>query len=77
MSNEAEGTKVADAKKVRIGAGAGALISGRLGGKKSAGAGAVVGGGAGTTRVLTTAGDEVELQAGRRSKSLWFDRSYS
>ncbi len=64
VSYEAEGTKADDAKKVGIGAGAGALIGGLLGGKKGAGVGAVIGGGAGTTMVLTTAGDEVELRAG-------------
>lgn len=64
VSYEAEGTKADDAKKVGIGAGAGALIGGLLGGKKGAGAGALIGGGAGTTMVLTTAGDEVELRSG-------------
>lgn len=64
MSYEAEGTKADDTKKVGIGAGAGALIGGLLGGKKGAGAGALIGGGAGTTMVLTTAGDEVELRSG-------------
>ena len=64
VSYEAEGTKADDAKKVGIGAGAGALIGRLLGGKKGAGAGALIGGGAGTTMVLTTAGDEVELRSG-------------
>ena len=64
VSYEAEGTKADDTKKVGIGAGAGALIGGLLGGKKGAGAGALIGGGAGTTMVLTTAGDEVELRSG-------------
>ena len=64
VSYEAEGTKADDAKKVGIGAGAGALIGGLLGGKGGAGTGAVVGGGAGTAMVLTTGGDEVELRPG-------------
>ena len=64
VRHEAEATKTDDAKKIGIGAGAGAVIGGLLGGKKGAGTGAIVGGGAGTAMVLTTAGDEVQLQAG-------------
>ena len=64
VSYQAEGTKAEDAKKIGIGAGAGAVIGGLLGGKKGAGTGAVIGGGAGTAMVLTTAGDEVELRPG-------------
>ena len=59
LSYRADSTKTEDAKKIGIGAGAGALIGGLLGGKK--GAGAAIGGGAGTAMVLTTAGNEVEL----------------
>lgn len=64
VSYRASSTKTDDAKKIGIGAGAGAVIGGLLGGKKGAGAGAAIGGGAGTAMVLTTAGDEVELPAG-------------
>ena len=64
VRHEAEATKTDDAKKIGIGAGAGAVIGGLIGGKKGAGTGAIVGGGAGTAMVLTTAGDEVQLQAG-------------
>ena len=53
-------------KKIGIGAGAGALVGGLLGGKKGAGLGTVVGGGAGTTMVLTGGGDEVELGVGHK-----------
>ena len=64
IRHEAQATKTDDAKKIGIGAGAGAVIGGLLGGKKGAGTGAVIGGGAGTAMVLTTAGDEVRLQPG-------------
>ena len=64
VSYQAKGTKTRDAKKIGIGAGAGAVIGGLLGGKKGAGTGAVIGGGAGTAMVLTTAGNEVELRPG-------------
>ena len=49
---EAKSTRREDAKKIGIGAGAGAVIGGLLGG------------GAGTAMVLTTAGQEVELRPG-------------
>ena len=64
VSYQAKGSRSSDAKKIGIGAGAGAVIGGLLGGKKGAGAGAAIGGGAGTAMVLTTAGDEVKLRAG-------------
>ena len=64
VSYRANSTKTGDAKTIGIGAGAGTVIGGLLGGRKGAGAGAAIGGGAGTAMVLTTAGDEVELPAG-------------
>ncbi len=57
-------TKKDDAKKVGIGAGAGAIIGAIIGGKKGAAVGAVVGGGAGATHVLLTAGKDIELPRG-------------
>ncbi|MFQ5929076.1 MAG: hypothetical protein ACE5MK_05215 [Acidobacteriota bacterium] len=59
----AEGTKGRDAKVIGGATGVGAVIGGILGGKKGAAIGAAVGGGAGTARVLTTKGREVEFQA--------------
>ncbi|MDA2936889.1 hypothetical protein MYX75_01320 [Acidobacteria bacterium AH-259-A15] len=59
----AEGTKGRDAKVIGGATGVGALIGGILGGKKGAAIGAAVGGGAGTAKVLTTKGKEVEFQA--------------
>jgi len=64
VSYRAESTKTEDAKTIGIGAGAGAVIGGLLGGKKGAGAGAVIGGGTGTAMVLTTTGNEVTLRPG-------------
>lgn len=61
---EAEATKAEDAKKIGIGAGAGALIGTIAGGKKGAAIGTAVGGGAGTGAVLATRGDEVTIPAG-------------
>ena len=61
---DAEGSRTGDAKKIGLGAGAGALIGGLLGGGKGARAGAAIGGGAGTAMVLTTAGEEGELRPG-------------
>ena len=61
VSYTADSTRTEDAKKIGIGAGAGALIGGLLGGK---GTGAAIGGGAGTAMVLTTAGEEVRLRPG-------------
>ena len=61
---EAEATKGEDAKKVGIGAGAGAVIGAIAGGKKGALIGTAVGGGAGTGYVLSTRGKEVQLAKG-------------
>jgi hypothetical protein len=70
---EAHHTKKKDAKKIGIGAAAGALIGGIAGGGKGAAIGAGVGGGAGTAVVLSTRGDpatvpgETELSFSLRS----------
>jgi hypothetical protein len=64
IAREAKPTKGEDAKKVGIGAGAGALIGAIAGGKKGALVGGAVGAGAGTGVVLATRGDEVRLPAG-------------
>ena len=64
VSYEAEGTKTDDAKKIGIGAGAGAVIGGLFGGGRGARTGAAIGGGAGTAVVLTSGGDEIELRTG-------------
>ncbi len=61
---EAAGTKQKDAEKIGIGAAAGALIGGLMGGGGGAAKGALIGGGAGTAAVLTTRGDEVHLAQG-------------
>ena len=61
---EAESTKKSDAKKIGIGAGAGAIIGGIIGGGKGAATGAAVGGGAGTAMVLTSEGKPVALADG-------------
>ncbi len=60
----AESTKKSDAKKIGIGAGAGAIIGGIIGGGKGAATGAVVGGGAGTAMVLTSEGKPIALGNG-------------
>jgi hypothetical protein len=64
ISRQADSTKGDDAKKVGIGAGAGALIGAIAGGGKGAAIGGAVGAGAGTGVVMATRGDEVELPAG-------------
>jgi hypothetical protein len=64
IAREAKPTKGEDAKKVGIGAGAGALVGALAGGKKGALVGGAVGAGAGTGVVLATRGDEVRLPAG-------------
>ncbi len=59
---QAEGTKGRDATVIGGAAGVGALVGGIIGGKKGAAVGAAVGGGAGTAQVLTSTGEEVELE---------------
>jgi hypothetical protein len=60
---EAQPSKGEDAKKVGIGAGAGAVIGAIIGGKKGAAIGGAVGAATGGAVVLATSGDEVELPA--------------
>jgi hypothetical protein len=64
IAREAKDTKGSDAKKIGIGAGAGALVGAIAGGGKGAAIGAAVGGGAGTGVVMATRGEEVRLPAG-------------
>jgi hypothetical protein len=64
VSRQAAATKANDAKKIGIGAGAGALIGAVAGGGQGAAIGAAVGGGAGTGVVMATRGDEVRLGPG-------------
>lgn len=64
ITREAAGTKKDDAKKIAIGAGAGAVIGAIAGGKKGAAIGTGVGAGGGTATVLATRGDEVSLPRG-------------
>jgi hypothetical protein len=64
IAHEAQATKKEDAKKVAIGAGAGAAIGAILGGGSGAAKGAAIGGGAGTGAVLATRGDEVRRGVG-------------
>jgi hypothetical protein len=66
VSRQAESTKKEDAKKVGIGAGAGALIGAIAGGGKGAAIGTAVGGGAGAGVVMATKGEEVKLAAGNQ-----------
>lgn len=63
-SETAEATKGSDAKKIGIGAGAGAAIGGLLGGKSGAAKGVAIGGGAGTAVVLATTGEELDYRPG-------------
>ena len=63
-SRQAQPTKGEDAKKIGIGAGAGAVIGAIVGGGKGAAIGAAAGGGAGTGVVLATSGKEVTLNSG-------------
>jgi hypothetical protein len=60
----AEATKGADAKKIAIGAGAGAALGAILGGGDGAAKGAAIGGAGGTGVVLATRGKEVRLGPG-------------
>jgi hypothetical protein len=64
IARQAEATKGEDAKKIAIGAGAGAAIGAIAGGKKGAAIGSAIGGGAGTGTVLATRGEEVTIPAG-------------
>jgi len=64
LRREARGTKAKDAGKIGIGAGAGAVVGGIIGGRKGAGIGAVVGGAGGTGVVLATKGEEVRVPSG-------------
>ena len=63
-SAQAASTKKNDAKKIGIGAGAGAIIGGIIGGGKGAATGAAIGGGAGTAMVLTSEGKPIVLSKG-------------
>ncbi len=63
-SHVAAATKGEDAKKIGIGAGAGAAIGALIGGGSGAAKGAVIGGAAGTGAVLATKGEEVRLGPG-------------
>ena len=64
ISHTAEATKGEDAKKIAIGAGAGAAVGALLGGGDGAAKGAAIGGAAGTGTVLATRGKEVRLGPG-------------
>ena len=64
ISHQAEATKGEDAKKIAIGAGAGAALGAILGGGGGAAKGAAIGGAAGTGTVLATRGKEVRLGPG-------------
>ncbi len=63
-AREAQSTKGEDAKKIGIGAGAGAAIGAIVGGGKGAAIGSAIGGGAGTAAVVSTSGKEVTLDRG-------------
>lgn len=63
-SHVAPATKGEDAKKIGIGAGAGAALGAIIGGGSGAAKGAAIGGGAGTGVVLATKGKEVRLGPG-------------
>ncbi len=64
VRRQAEGTKAKDARDIGIGAGAGAVIGGLIGGRKGAGIGAVVGGAGGAGKVLASRGEQVRVPAG-------------
>jgi hypothetical protein len=64
LVHEAQPTKGDDAKKIAIGAGAGAAVGAVLGGGSGAAKGAAIGGAGGTGVVLATRGDEVRLGPG-------------
>ncbi|HTM04840.1 MAG TPA: hypothetical protein VL173_15120 [Vicinamibacterales bacterium] len=64
LSQQARATKGSDAKKIGIGAGAGAALGAILGGGSGAAKGAAIGGAGGTGVVLATKGQEVHLGPG-------------
>jgi hypothetical protein len=64
LTHVAPATKGEDAATIGIGAGAGAVIGGLLGGGDGAAKGAVIGGGAGTGVVLATKGKDMRLGPG-------------
>jgi hypothetical protein len=64
IARVAEATKGQDAKKIAIGAGAGAALGAILGGGSGAAKGAAIGGAGGTGVVLATRGKEVRLGPG-------------
>jgi hypothetical protein len=64
IARVAEATKGQDAKKIAIGAGAGAALGAILGGGDGAAKGAAIGGAGGTGVVLATRGKEVRLGPG-------------
>lgn len=64
LSHQAEATKGEDAKKIAIGAGAGAALGAVLGGGGGAAKGAMIGGAGGTGVVLATRGREVHVGPG-------------
>jgi hypothetical protein len=66
IARKAPGTKRADATKIGIGAGAGALVGALADGGKGAAIGSAAGAGAGTGVVLATRGKEVQLGPGAR-----------
>ena len=64
ISHVAEATKGSDARKIAIGAGAGAAVGALLGGGDGAAKGAAIGGAGGTGVVLATRGKEVHMGPG-------------
>jgi hypothetical protein len=64
ISHLAPATKGSDAKKIAIGAGAGAAVGALLGGGDGAAKGAAIGGAGGTGVVLATRGKEVHMGPG-------------
>ncbi len=64
LSHQAAATKGQDAKKIGIGAGAGAAVGALLGGGSGAVKGAAIGGAGGTGVVLATRGKEVHVGPG-------------
>jgi len=64
IAQQAAATKGEDAKKIAIGAGAGAALGAVLGGGSGAAKGAAIGGAGGTGVVLATKGKEVRLGPG-------------